>query len=203
MAFAWTDERIETLRTRLAGGASMRELAAELGCTRNAAIGKAHRLGLVSSYKPPLSQTPSAVRHRGETRTDRPVTLAKTSSPRVTSIGNPFRKPPRPERITTLARAVSEQHAPALRLLASTPAAPVPPRDASHAVDFMGLTPKSCRNPLGPKMARAEMFCGAPVKQGSVYCPTCHGINYAPRQPPTRGSVDKKVSRFGFLAAAE
>ncbi len=43
----WTDERIEKLKTRWAEGKSATQIAGELrGVTRNAVIGKIHRLGL-------------------------------------------------------------------------------------------------------------------------------------------------------------
>lgn len=43
---AWTDEQIARLRTRRTEGASASEIAAELGFSRSAVLGKAHRLGL-------------------------------------------------------------------------------------------------------------------------------------------------------------
>lgn len=46
MKARWTDERIEVLRKRWMAGASASVIGNELGCTRNAVIGKAHRLGL-------------------------------------------------------------------------------------------------------------------------------------------------------------
>jgi GcrA cell cycle regulator len=42
----WTPERVEQLRTCIATGLSCSEIAAEIGVTRNAVIGKIHRLGL-------------------------------------------------------------------------------------------------------------------------------------------------------------
>lgn len=50
----WTDERIATLRDLLAKGCSYSEIARALGggITRNAAIGKAQRLGISERLKP-------------------------------------------------------------------------------------------------------------------------------------------------------
>jgi GcrA cell cycle regulator len=42
----WTSERIEQLRNCVASGLSCSQIAAEIGVTRNAVIGKIHRLGL-------------------------------------------------------------------------------------------------------------------------------------------------------------
>ena len=50
---SWTDERIATLRKMWEGGATASEIATELGgVSRNAVIGKAHRLGLKSRPSP-------------------------------------------------------------------------------------------------------------------------------------------------------
>ena len=53
---AWTDDRVEKLKTMWTEGNSASQIAKELGgVTRNAVIGKVHRLGLsnrASSTKP-------------------------------------------------------------------------------------------------------------------------------------------------------
>ena len=43
----WTDERIEALRTGIHDGLTAREIAEQFGCTKNAVIRKAMRLGLM------------------------------------------------------------------------------------------------------------------------------------------------------------
>lgn len=42
----WNDERLEALKTHFAAGLSCRQIAAEIGVSRNAVIGKLSRLGL-------------------------------------------------------------------------------------------------------------------------------------------------------------
>jgi GcrA cell cycle regulator len=42
----WTEERIERLKSRFAAGLTCREIAGEIGVSRNAVIGKLSRLGL-------------------------------------------------------------------------------------------------------------------------------------------------------------
>ena len=52
----WTDERVELLKKLWADGLSASQIAGELGgITRNAVIGKVHRLGLSAapSRRPP------------------------------------------------------------------------------------------------------------------------------------------------------
>jgi len=48
----WTDERIELLKTHFAAGLSCREIACEIGVSRNAVIGKLARLQLTRDKKP-------------------------------------------------------------------------------------------------------------------------------------------------------
>jgi len=55
----WTDERVELLKKLWADGLSASQIAAELGgITRNAVIGKVHRLGLAGRATPKLTSTP-------------------------------------------------------------------------------------------------------------------------------------------------
>jgi len=50
---SWTEERVETLKKLWSDGLSARQIADELGdVTRNAVIGKAHRLGLSTRIMP-------------------------------------------------------------------------------------------------------------------------------------------------------
>jgi len=56
---SWTDERVELLKKLWADGLSASQIAAELGgVTRNAVIGKVHRLGLSGRAKSPSSSAP-------------------------------------------------------------------------------------------------------------------------------------------------
>lgn len=59
----WTVERVELLRTHFAAGLSCREIANEIGVSRNAVIGKLSRLSLTREKKPEI--------RRSGTKTDR------------------------------------------------------------------------------------------------------------------------------------
>ena len=78
----WTDERVETLKALWLDGLSASQIAKELGgVTRNAVIGKVHRLGLSGratpsqpspvAFKPPRSRpaAPAPIVHRRPTAT--------------------------------------------------------------------------------------------------------------------------------------
>ena len=56
---SWTDERVELLRKLWQDGLSASQIAGELGngITRNAVIGKVHRLGMSGRVKPPSAAT--------------------------------------------------------------------------------------------------------------------------------------------------
>src|SRR5437762_6826798 len=58
-SMTWTDERVELLKKLWADGLSASQIAAELGgITRNAVIGKVHRLGLSGRAKSSSSASP-------------------------------------------------------------------------------------------------------------------------------------------------
>ena len=81
---SWTDERIERLKKMWSQGATASQIADELGgVSRNAVIGKAHRLG--------LEQRPSPVKPGEEKEAKKPA-AARGRQPR-----NPLHRRPRPQ----------------------------------------------------------------------------------------------------------
>lgn len=61
----WTPERVEQLRNHVVNGLTCSQIAAQIGVTRNAVIGKIHRLGL-SPGRPPggsVRSCPPRARH--------------------------------------------------------------------------------------------------------------------------------------------
>ncbi|HUG60928.1 MAG TPA: GcrA family cell cycle regulator, partial [Methylomirabilota bacterium] len=85
---SWTDERVERLKSLWLEGLSASQIAAELGgVTRNAVIGKVHRLGLSGRTRPQVqsSRPQASARPKGPSRPSAP------SAPRPSrplSIGN-------------------------------------------------------------------------------------------------------------------
>src|SRR5712672_3472721 len=79
----WTDERVELLKKLWTDGLSASQIAAELGgITRNAVIGKVHRLGLSGRAKSPSSTAPrqrKARAHPHMLRVSRPAMRGNTA----------------------------------------------------------------------------------------------------------------------------
>uniref|UniRef100_UPI001EF0F2B2 GcrA family cell cycle regulator n=1 Tax=Sphingomonas flavalba TaxID=2559804 RepID=UPI001EF0F2B2 len=97
---AWTDERIEQLKTMWEGGLTASQIAETLGgVSRNAVIGKAHRLGLQSR--------PSPVKEKDKSKAKEAATPAPAPTPREPA-------------------ARQAEPAPAPRATAPRPAAPPP-----------------------------------------------------------------------------
>src|ERR1700732_5157754 len=79
----WSDDRVEQLKKLWEGGLSASQIAAELGnVTRNAVIGKVHRLGLSGRAKSPSSAAPRQRKARPAQhmmRVSRPVSRGNTA----------------------------------------------------------------------------------------------------------------------------
>ena len=70
----WTEERVELLRKLWADGLSASMIAVELGgITRNAVIGKVHRLGLSGRAKSPATTPPRPRKARPPAHSFRPI----------------------------------------------------------------------------------------------------------------------------------
>ena len=79
---AWTDERIETLRKMWEGGQTASQIAEELGgVSRNAVIGKAHRLGLQSRPSPVRPNEPDAKAAAPAPAEPKPAPVARATAP--------------------------------------------------------------------------------------------------------------------------
>src|SRR5476649_1452009 len=127
----WTDDRVEQLKKLWEAGLSASQIAAELGnVTRNAVIGKVHRLGLSGRAKSPSSAAPRQRKVRPAQhmmRVSRPVSRGNTDRKRgdrqSTSAGPlrprqeplfggtaPTQGPPRPAHDAGLASGLARQY---------------------------------------------------------------------------------------------
>ena len=116
---SWTDERIATLTKMWEGGATASQIADELGgVSRNAVIGKAHRLGLKARPSPVKANEPKPAPPRKDAE-PRPA----PPSPRSGS-ASPARSPARPP----VDDAPGEEEA-AFSAASEIPSQPIPNRD--------------------------------------------------------------------------
>ena len=133
---SWTDERIETLTKMWEGGATASQIAEELGgVSRNAVIGKAHRLG--------LKARPSPVKPNEKTEAARAEAPPPKPAPRAAAPAEPRAPAPRP--------AAPPPAAAAPRAPAPAPAAPAAaPRAAAPATDAPPAAPQPRIVSVGP-----------------------------------------------------
>lgn len=167
---SWNDERVELLKKLWSEGLSASQIANELGdITRNAVIGKVHRLGLSGRAK---SAVPA-------TRPQRPA--ARPETPREQT------RPQRPmtQGNTALAADIDD--------LPEEAPAPAPAPAVSNNVVPMGqrctimnLTESTCRWPLGEPGTESFYFCGAKSNPGMPYCTQHARIAYQPVQDRRR-----------------
>ncbi len=71
MAIDWTPDRVKTLMALWAEGVSTLEIGRRLGVTKNAVVGKVHRLGLPKRQSP-ISSAPRAPRAAKPTEPPKP-----------------------------------------------------------------------------------------------------------------------------------
>ena len=151
----WTDERVESLKKLWGEGLSASQIAAELGgITRNAVIGKVHRLGLSGRAKSPTSAAPRPRKARAHTH------LMRVSRPAIR--GN-----------TALAHSYDFEQEPEPELVDN-----VIPLGQRRTI--LQLTEDTCRWPIGDPGSTEFFFCGGQSMTGVPYCTFHSRIAYQP-----------------------
>ncbi|MDE2364611.1 MAG: GcrA cell cycle regulator [Hyphomicrobiales bacterium] len=165
---SWTDERVEMLRKLWSEGLSASQIASELsnGITRNAVIGKVHRLGLSGRAKAPSQATP---RPR-PTKTIRSPSAPRSHAPIV-----------RGNLAFALAPRILEA-APQPKAMLEEVVIPM-----SERVTIMELRESMCRWPMGDPSTPEFRYCGAdaPIGEGP-YCKYHARVAYQPAQDRRR-----------------
>jgi len=162
---AWTEDRVEILTKLWAEGLSASQIAKQLGgVTRNAVIGKVHRLGLSGRAKPSRPKKVANVR---------------STTPRKRAAA---RKPRAP-------RSLSKPVAPA----APPPPPPIEakPLPNGEYATIMTIRDHMCKWPIGDPMESDFRFCGRKNKQGEPYCEAHCNVAYQPSR--RRGSGPKAL----------
>lgn len=175
---SWTDERVETLKKLWLEGQSASQIAAELGgVTRNAVIGKVHRLGLSGRARTTRAAPP------------RPQAKPKAApaAPQATVSGNLKLKPQvRSEPV----EEVAVEAKPALNLVNT--GAPV-----SKRATILMLNDRVCKWPIGDPSKEDFHFCGCPSEQGSPYCTYHTRIAYQPVRERRRPADREQIAQAG------
>ena len=178
---SWTDERVELLKKMWSDGQSASQIAKELGgVTRNAVIGKVHRLGLSN--------------RTGGAPTDKPEGKPKAEAAPVSQAPAPEARPeprPKPAPRTEPARAEAAQPTeakpPAARRQIIPAGQPLPPQPSANEISpealakvteiekkarkigLMDLTERTCQWPVGDPATPEFGFCGLHARSSQPY----------------------------------
>ena len=192
---SWTDERVETLKKMWAEGQSASQIAKELGgVTRNAVIGKVHRLGLSNRVGGPTEPTaapaaapkaarvppeasqgePSESRRAAPKAEPKPAPQAARPEPAPAPVVVPMRKqiipagqplPPQPS-----ANEISPEALASVREV----------EKKAKKITLMELTERTCKWPIGDPATEHFWFCGLPSQPGKPYCEAHVSVAFQP-----------------------
>jgi len=206
---AWTDERIERLKTLWLQGMTASLIAEELGgVSRNAVIGKAHRLGLQSRpspVKPNEEEEGGGAAHApAETAPwEEPAAPAPVAAPAPAAEAQP-QPAAAPAQAEPAPPAPAQPQQPQLRSIGpggfirqapgeqQQPIPPAPPRrlvpakpspEIADKTSLLDLNEKICKWPIGHPGEPDFHFCGAPANPGFPYCVEHCGVAYQAQIP--------------------
>src|SRR3954447_7338636 len=198
---SWTDERIERLKKMWHDGATASQIADELGgVSRNAVIGKAHRLGLEqrpSPVKPgeekerkPAPAPAPAPAAAAKPRADAPAPRAGGPAPRPGpgQSGTPGR-PEGQMQYRSIGPGGFVRQGPGDQQAPIPPAPPrrlVPAKPSPEVADKTGLldlNDRICKWPMAHPGEPDFHFCGEPANPGFPYCVQHCGVAYQAQLP--------------------
>ena len=205
---SWTDERVELLKKMWAEGKSASQIAKELGSvTRNAVIGKVHRLGL-SSRGTDSSANAAA---KAEAKSASPPAAAAAGKPAAAEAAPEVKKAADPAPAATPSPQPAPepvQPAPAQTNVTIIPGRrpivpagqPLPPQPSANEISpetlanvrevektakklhLMELTERTCKWPIGDPATEDFWFCGLPSVAGKPYCEAHVSVAFQPMQ---------------------
>jgi len=174
---AWTDERVEVLKKMWGEGQSASQIAKELGgVTRNAVIGKVHRLGL--SNRNGGGGTAKAVPKDKAKAAPKAKAPAKTAEAAASEA--PRRPVPPPRRAIIPAGQPLPPQPSANEISPEALASVKEVEKKSKKISLMELTERTCKWPVGDPATDDFWFCGLAVKSGKPYCEAHVGVAFQP-----------------------
>lgn len=171
---SWTDERVEKLKKMWSEGQSASLIAKELGgVTRNAVIGKVHRLGLSNrnggggqggetAQKPEPKPAPETKAAKAAPAPE-PAPAPTPTMRKIVPAGQPL--PPQPS-----ANEISPEALASVREV----------EKKSKKLTLMELTERTCKWPVGDPATADFWFCGLAVQPGKPYCEAHVGVAFQP-----------------------
>ena len=214
MSLSWTDERIDRLKELWTQGKTASHIADELGgVSRNAVIGKAHRLGLQSRPSPVKPNEP-APKAKAKAR-DKAEAPAAPPEPKPVAEAPPApweednEAEDAPDTDTPAEEASAEPAAPAapqpvvrsigpggfVRQGPSDQQAPIPPApprrlvpakpspEVADKTGLLDLNERICKWPIGHPGEPDFHFCGRNANPGFPYCVEHCGVAYQAQLP--------------------
>jgi GcrA cell cycle regulator len=199
---SWTEERIERLKKMWHDGATASQIADELGgVSRNAVIGKAHRLGLEqrpSPVKPgeekeakkaaPAAPAPKVTSPKAEAPRAAPADDIGTSQPKQAAPAHP--RPSGPEiQYRSIGPGGFVRQGPGDQQAPIPPAPPrrlVPAKPSPEVADktsLLDLNDRICKWPMGHPGEPDFHFCGEQANPGFPYCVAHCGVAYQAQLP--------------------
>lgn len=183
---SWTDERVETLKKMWSEGQSASQIAKELGgVTRNAVIGKVHRLGLSNRT---TGTGPAAPVETVAPRPAAPAPLIDETPSETPEVHMPQSRPepvaPKPQLPARKAIIPAGQPLPpqpsANEISPEALASQREVEKMAKRLSLMELTERTCKWPIGDPATPDFWFCGLPVEQGKPYCEAHVGVAFQP-----------------------
>ena len=194
---SWTDDRVETLKRMWGEGQSASVIAKELGgVTRNAVIGKVHRLGLSNRAAPATAPEKEA----------EPAVAAVPPEPdpvpedTMRTVSATPEAPKEAEADEEEVEELDENGIPisAARRAIIPAGQPLPPQPSANEISpealakvnevektakkltLMELTEKTCKWPVGDPATEDFWFCGLAAQPGKPYCEAHVGVAFQP-----------------------
>jgi len=177
----WTDQQIETLKKMWGNGYSANDIAKNLGggVTRNAVIGKAHRLKLSASAAAsrPVVEPPS-----------------KTSGVVMTTITKVSKR--RGNILRTMPSTSAPDTAPRTTIMREPMLRPIEAARRSEGIPVTKAGERHCRWPIGDPRSPDFRFCGCETQEGLPYCTHHARIAYqtVSRRSRANANVDAALS---------